>query len=129
MTRAMEQAGLGLDQIDAVLASASGSRLLDRAEMRALRSLEAAAAQPPVTALKSVLGEAHAASPALHVTCALRILSSGLLPPTRGWEQPEPEGLRPVDLQTKMSARRLLINAYSPGGGAASMVLTQPPAH
>jgi 3-oxoacyl-[acyl-carrier-protein] synthase II len=126
MRRATDQAGLGLSQVEAILSSASGSRLLDRAEMRALRAL-GAECLPPVTALKSLLGEAHAASPGLHIVAALRILSEGLLPPTVGWDQEAPEGLRPVVRPMTIPAQRLLINAYSPGGGAASLVLTRGP--
>ena len=82
---------------------------------------------PPLTALKSMLGEAHAASPGLHVVAALRIIGAGLLPPTLGWEREASERLRPVVQPMKMPLERLLINANSPGGGAASLVLQKAP--
>jgi 3-oxoacyl-[acyl-carrier-protein] synthase II len=117
-----------LGQIDAILGSGSGSRLLDQAEMRALRAL-GKGSLPPLTALKSMLGEAHSASPGLDVVAALRMIGEGVLPPTLGWEREASERLRPVVQPMKMPLERLLINANSPGGGAASLVLQKAPTH
>lgn len=93
MRLALADAGVTPDEIGAVSAAGSGSIAGDRCEARALAELFGErAAELPVTAVKSMLGESLGASAALAAVALIESLGRGRLPGIRGLEEPE-EGL------------------------------------
>jgi 3-oxoacyl-(acyl-carrier-protein) synthase len=90
MRLALADAGLGPEAIGAVSAAGSGSVDGDRCEALALGAVFGArAAALPVTAVKSMLGEALGASAAFQAVALLEALARGVLPGIRGLEEPE----------------------------------------
>ncbi|MDT0488796.1 ketosynthase chain-length factor, partial [Streptomyces sp. DSM 41640] len=78
---AIADAGLRPEDIDVVLADASGDPAADRAESAALAGIFGPGAVP-VTAPKSMTGRLLAGGAALDVATALLALRDGVIPPT-----------------------------------------------
>jgi 3-oxoacyl-[acyl-carrier-protein] synthase II len=127
MRLAMEQAGLGPGEIDIVCASANGVVSIDRHEALALATVfETRTDPPPVSAVKSVLGESLGAAGALQSAAMIGAMRSALIPaaldlrrlpdkvvPYVSHVDPPPGGVRTC-----------LINSLSYDGHCCSLVLT-----
>lgn len=91
--RALEQAGIGPDDLDYVNAHGTSTPLNDRAETMAIeRALGEAAKRLPVSSTKSVIGHLLGAAGAVEAIVTLLALREGVAPPTVGWEERE-EGM------------------------------------
>ncbi|HWM94897.1 MAG TPA: beta-ketoacyl-[acyl-carrier-protein] synthase family protein [Thermoanaerobaculia bacterium] len=128
---ALEDAGTAPEEIGCLSASANGSVEADRQEARGIAAaLGTRAADIPVTAVKSMLGEAVGASGAFQAVALLGTLNDGRLPGIRGLESTE-EGfpLSGVSAQirnlgeTRLGLRLGLINAIGSGGHVCAVVL------
>jgi 3-oxoacyl-[acyl-carrier-protein] synthase II len=126
---ALEDAGVAPGDLDCLSASASGSVEVDRREALGLAAaLGERAADLPVTAVKSMLGEAMGAAGGLQIVALLGTFADGVLPGIPGLDEVEAglplgglaAGARPVQ------ARRALVTALSADGHAAALVLGAP---
>ena len=91
--RALEQAGIGPDDLDYVNAHGTSTPLNDRAETMAIeKALGDAAKRLPVSSTKSVIGHLLGAAGAVEAIVTLLALREGVAPPTVGWEERE-EGM------------------------------------
>ena len=125
IVRAIESAGIGPGDIDAVFASATGSRALDAVEAAALR-LAFENAPPPAVSVRGALGESGAggAASAAAACCAL---AEGRLPATAGLVHPDPAlGLDVSSSARTLALRRVLITGFASGGAAAALVIAHP---
>jgi 3-oxoacyl-[acyl-carrier-protein] synthase II len=123
---ALEDAGLSPGQIDALLASASGSVASDRAEAAGVaKALGERAAELPVTAVKSVLGEGLGASGGWQAVAALGVLAHGVLPGIAGLEKVEDGFPLPgaAAASRPVAARRVLLTSLSTDGNACAVVM------
>jgi 3-oxoacyl-(acyl-carrier-protein) synthase len=123
---ALDDAGLGPADIDAVFADGAGTPAGDRLETEALRAaLGARAAEVPVTVPKSMVGRLYAGGAALDVAGALLAIRDGCLPPTINLETPA-DG---CDLDLVLGAARraelgaVLVVARGYGGFNAALVV------
>ncbi|MFL6194297.1 MAG: ketosynthase chain-length factor, partial [Thermoanaerobaculia bacterium] len=123
---ALKDADVGPGEIDAVSSGAAGSIEQDRDEARAIAdALGERAATVPVTAVKSMLGEALGASSALQAVAALGTLRDGFLPGIAGLEGTE-DGFPLPGISAasrRIDARRILITAYGCGGHCCALIL------
>jgi 3-oxoacyl-[acyl-carrier-protein] synthase II len=126
---ALEDAEVAPGDLDCLSASASGSVEVDRREaLGVAAALGERAADLPVTAVKSMLGEALGAAGGLQVVALLGTFADGVLPGIPGLDEVEAglplgglaAGARPVQ------ARRALVTALSADGHAAALVLGAP---
>lgn len=130
--QALDEAGVEPGGLDFVSAGADGSPEGDRAEVLGLAdALGGRAATVPVTAVKSMLGEALGASGGFQAVAALGTMADGRLPGVFGFERGEegfplggvsgtsgiPAGCRTV------AARRALLTAVGADGHCAAVVL------
>jgi 3-oxoacyl-[acyl-carrier-protein] synthase II len=112
----IDDAGISPQQIDAVNAHATSTRVGDQVEFDALNDIFGGKI-PPVTANKSLFGHAMGASSAIEAIFAIKGMQTGQLPPTIN-HTPDPElaidcvpgGARQVDQQY------VLKNAFGFGG-------------
>jgi 3-oxoacyl-[acyl-carrier-protein] synthase II len=123
---ALDDAGLAPGDVDAVSTGASGRVEEDRQEAAGLAAaLGERAGSVPVTAVKSMLGEALGASGALQAVAALGTLADGVLPGIRGLEELEEgfplQGVSPASRPVR--ARRILITVSGYSGHACALVL------
>jgi 3-oxoacyl-[acyl-carrier-protein] synthase II len=125
MRRALQQAGVEAEALAAVFGSAVGARETDLAEARTLRQvLGDAASRVPVHSARGAYGHTWAASGALAAADAAHAITHGLLPPTAGFQEADPD----IDLNVSAEARPLdgdavLLNAHAFGGQDASLVI------
>jgi 3-oxoacyl-(acyl-carrier-protein) synthase len=123
---ALEDAGLRPGDVDAVSAGANGGVEEDRQEAAGIAAaLGERAGAVPVTAVKSMLGEALGAAGALQAVAALGTLADGVLPGIPGLENVE-EGflLGGVSAVSRpVRARRILITISGYGGHGCALIL------
>jgi 3-oxoacyl-[acyl-carrier-protein] synthase II len=90
MTLAMEDAGVTSDQIGHINAHGTSTPLNDRAESDAIAKVFGATA-PPVTSTKGITGHGLGACGAIEAVAVLLSIHHRLIPPTSGYEQPDPD--------------------------------------
>jgi 3-oxoacyl-[acyl-carrier-protein] synthase II len=89
---AMQDAGIGKEQVDYVNLHGTSTQLNDRIETRALKLvLNSHSGKTPMSALKSQIGHPQGACGAAGVAATLIAMHHGQLPPTINVEQPDPE--------------------------------------
>ncbi|MET0553038.1 MAG: beta-ketoacyl synthase N-terminal-like domain-containing protein [Vicinamibacteria bacterium] len=126
MRRALDRAGLALDAVDYVSASANGSVLGDAIELDALGALCAERdGTVNVGSIKSTLGETYGASGIFQVLAGCLALSRGQLPPEPALLEPDTASVRLVFQRraARVPLRAMVVNAFEPQGPYASVVL------
>jgi 3-oxoacyl-[acyl-carrier-protein] synthase II len=118
MNAAIEDADLTAGDIDAIYASANGSRRGDAVEARAIESLFGE--RVPVVATKGVFGE-YAAGGALQIVSAVLAVADQELHPSLGAEDAE----IPIAAPGPRKLRNVLINSVSSGGGIVCAVISR----
>ncbi len=124
---ALEDAGVSPEEIGCLSASANGSVEADRQEAFGIaRALGGRAADLPVTAVKSMLGEAIGASGALQAVALLGTLGDGRLPGIRGLESTEeafPLSGASAETRTLNDLHYGLIDAVGSSGHVCTLIL------
>jgi 3-oxoacyl-(acyl-carrier-protein) synthase len=124
MRLALERAGVGPDDVDAVFADAAGVPEADAAEAQAINDVFGGR-DVPVTAPKTMVGRLYAGGAALDVAAALLAMRDGVLPPTTNLDTPADGcelafvtgGARDTQLDT------VLVNSRGFGGFNGALVL------
>jgi len=125
ITLALERAGIGADEVDAVIADAAGVPDADAAEAQAIS--EVLGNGVPVTAPKTMVGRLYGGGAPLDVAAAVLAMRDGVLPPTTNLDSPA-EGLD-LDFVTEpreAQLRTVLVNARGFGGFNSALVLRRP---
>ncbi len=125
MTLAMEDAGITPDQVGHINAHGTSTPLNDIAESDAIAKVFGSAS-PPVTSIKGVTGHGLGACGAIEAVAVLLSIEHGFIPPTAGYEQPDPE----IHLDVVSSPGRawepgpVLSNSFGFGGHNGCLVIT-----
>jgi 3-oxoacyl-[acyl-carrier-protein] synthase II len=134
MRRALDDAGLAPDEVDAVNAHGTATLAGDRAEAAALRRLLGDGwRRTPVSSAKGAIGHAMAAAGALEAIVACRTCATGLVPPTVNLRRPDPDcaldhvlaAPREIGAGAGEGARTVLSVSLGMGGQNAAVVLRQ----
>lgn len=125
MSAALAQAGVSGDAIGAVKAHGTGTPSNDTAEAHGLRACFGHSL-PPITSIKPVLGHTLGACGLLETLAMAACWTAGFLPPTAGFEQPDPD-LKLIPARTAMTldADYMLLNYFGFGGNNSSLVLAR----
>jgi len=126
MDFALNDSRIRPSEINCISASANGSVFADRNEALAIHAtFNGSGGSVPVTAVKSMLGEALGASGALQVVDLLQTMQTGVLPGIRGLEQHEPEmpKLNFCRQKQNITGHSGLINSVGFDGNACSLVI------
>jgi nodulation protein E len=92
MRAALDDASRDPETVDYVNAHGTGTRLNDKTEVAALREVFGAHLDRlPVSSSKSMLGHCLNAGAAVELVVTILALRHGVLPPTAGFRQPDPE--------------------------------------
>jgi len=125
--RALQKAGLGVDDVEMVNAHATSTPEGDPRELEAIKTLFGErAGQVSVTANKSMLGHTLGAAGAIEAVSTIMSLRTGLIPPTINLEDPDPaaDGL---DLTPNKVRRRemdvAVSNSFGFGGQNSALVI------
>jgi 3-oxoacyl-(acyl-carrier-protein) synthase len=121
---ALDAAGVDAGALDFVSAHGTGTPLNDRIETAVLRRvLGARAAQVPVNSIKGALGHTMGAAAALEAIMCLLAARDGLLPPTVGYEEPDPECTLDYVPGSSRAARPRVMLSTSLGFGGCNAAL------
>jgi 3-oxoacyl-[acyl-carrier-protein] synthase II len=130
---ALEDAGLTPAQVGYVNAHGTSTMLNDRCETLALKRAlgEDVAARVPVSSTKSAIGHLIGAAGAVEAIATVHALRAGVVPPTLGLEEPDPElGLDFVPAAARPlngAPRTALSNSFGFGGHNVVLCLTTTP--
>lgn len=130
MRLALADAGVHLDEVDAISAHATGTPLGDLAETRAIhRVFGPRAAQIPVTASKSMHGHAFGAAGALELALAVAAMADDVVLPTINLHTRDPEcDLDYVPHVSRPHPTRVLLkNSFGASGAATCLVVRRDP--
>jgi nodulation protein E len=116
---ALEDGGVAPDEIGYINAHGTATAMNDRVEAAAIKSvLGAHADKVLVSSTKSMHGHAIGAAGAIEAVATLMALKEGVVPPTIGFEEPDPEiGLDVVPNEAREApVRAALSNSFAFGG-------------
>jgi 3-oxoacyl-[acyl-carrier-protein] synthase II len=120
--RALEQAGVSPEDVSLISACGYGVPNADREEAAAIRAIFPEGV--PVTAMKSMLGNAGAGSGAVELVGAVEAMTHGVIPPTLNFTEPDPEcAIAPVTEPTEADLHTVVSLAFTLGGQASAIVL------
>jgi 3-oxoacyl-[acyl-carrier-protein] synthase II len=125
MRGAIEDAGLGLDDIDYINAHGTSTPPNDRSETAAIKTLFGDRAyRIPVSSTKSMTGHLMGAGGGIEAIACIRALEEGVLPPTINYEHPDPDcDLDYVPNQARrVEIRTAISNSFGFGGHNATIV-------
>jgi 3-oxoacyl-[acyl-carrier-protein] synthase II len=122
MQLALDDAGLSAENVDVVFAAANGSVDLDGIEATAIATTFGTR-RVPVASLKGAIGESGVVG-AAGLIAGLLSLSSGVVPPTVGWNEPDPG----CDVSVSRTPRAasgdvFLVNSIASGGTNLALVV------
>ena len=121
MRAALEDAGLTPGDIDAVFASANGTKRLDRVEAEAIAQLF----RTEVVATKGYFGE-YAGGNALQLAAAIVAVRDQMLPASAGFEEADDAlPFAPTRVSHARMLRHVLVNGVSAGGGIVCAVVSR----
>jgi 3-oxoacyl-[acyl-carrier-protein] synthase II len=126
MQRALDDAGIGVDEVDYINAHGTGTYLNDLIETVAIKRVFGARAYAvPVSSTKSIVGHTAGASAALEAAVCCLAVRRGVVPPTVNYDTPDPE----CDLDYVPNASRrqaigtALSNSFAFGGNNSTLVV------
>ncbi len=126
MTMALNEAGLGPENIGLINAHGTATHGNDSCESQSIRAVFAEAAdQTPVVSNKSFFGHTLGASGALECISAFLSLEKGIAPPNLNIENPDPDcdiklvGPEPISI----GKNPVMKNSFGFGGGNGVLVL------
>jgi len=129
MIEALTNSGLGPTDIDYICAHGNSMVDYDAAETAGIkRTFGSRAWSIPISSLKSMCGQALAASSAIQLVAACLVIRHGIVPPTINYQVPDPEcDLDYVpNVARKVRVRNVLVHAQSIGGSHAALILSAP---
>jgi len=124
---ALESAAVDPDTVDLVSAHGTGTPVSDRVESAVLRRvLGGRAEQVPVNSIKGALGHTMGAAAVLEALMCLLAARDGLVPPTVGYEEPDPEcGLDYVPGVARSARPRVMLSTSAGFGGCNAAVVLE----
>ena len=125
--RALQKAGLTVDDVEMVNAHATSTPEGDPRELEAIKTLFGErAGEVSVTANKSMLGHTLGAAGAIEAISTIMCIRTGLIPPTINLEDPDPAGAG-LDLTPNVARRResdvAVSNSFGFGGQNSALVI------
>lgn len=128
MRLALADGGLAPSDIDYINAHGTGTRLNDKTESAAIAAVFGAST-PPVSSTKSMHGHVVGATGAMEMIAVLMALTDGVIAPTAGFTEADPEC--PLDVVPNMAREKMvnavLSNAFAFGGLNAVIAVKRAP--
>jgi len=129
MQLALADAGIGAQEVDALIAHATGTPKGDTAEIRAINLVHGTRGRPlPVASIKGHIGHSGAASGAMAIITGLLGMTEDRFVHTANTDEPDLEAQFDVVIGAprSMAYRTLQVNSFGFGGQNASVIVTGP---
>ena len=123
---ALQDAGIKPGEVDYINAHGTGTKLNDRNETKAIKAVfKDSAYRIPLSANKSMIGHTITAGGAVEAVAAVLTIKRNMIPPTIGYETPDPEcDLDCVPNQARPAQVNIcLCNSFGLGGENCCLVL------
>ena len=123
---ALQDAGIKPEEVDYINAHGTGTKLNDRNETKAIKAVfKDSAYRIPLSANKSMIGHTITAGGAVEAVAAVLTIKRNMIPPTIGYETPDPEcDLDCVPNQARPAQVNIcLCNSFGLGGENCCLVL------
>ena len=120
--KALQMSGLTPDQIAAISAHGTGTLFNDAMELTAFRHVFGNRSVP-VYSVKGAIGHTLGAAGGIEVALAARALAEGVVPPTVGLHQPEPEAESWVSTKARDISGKYLLTTNSGFGGINAAII------
>ena len=125
MRDALADAGCDIEEVDYISAHATSTQLNDSIETLAIKRVFGDRAyRVPISATKSMIGHSLGAAGAIESVACLKVLETGVIPPTINYENPDP--LCDLDYVPNVARRSpvnvVLKNSFGFGGQNACLV-------
>ncbi|OGW94588.1 MAG: hypothetical protein A3G36_06540 [Omnitrophica bacterium RIFCSPLOWO2_12_FULL_45_13] len=122
----LDDAAIGIDDIDYISASGNSTLDCDYMETNAVKNVFGGRAKSiPISSIKSMIGESFSASGALNLAASLGVLEEEFIPPTINYVQPD----KRCDLDyvpnkaQKNRVKNILIDSFSPTGSNSTLTI------
>lgn len=128
MRTALENASLGIKDIDYINAHGTGTFLNDKSETAAIKTVFGEQAYNiPVSSTKSMTGHLLGGSGSLEALICVKVIQENYLPPTINYETPDPEcDLDYVPNHARpANVRHVMSNSFGFGGHNATIILSR----
>ncbi|MFQ5922015.1 MAG: beta-ketoacyl-ACP synthase II [Anaerolineales bacterium] len=128
MELALEDAQLELDEIDYINAHGTSTKLNDKSETAAIKTVFGEAAYDiPISSTKSMTGHMLGAAGGIEAIFCVKALQDGVMPPTINYETPDPECDLDYVPNTKREKelRHVMSNSFGFGGHNATLVIAK----
>lgn len=126
LRQAIRESGIAPEDIDYISAHGTGTKTNDLHETTTVKQVfQDAAYRIPISSIKSMLGHTMGAASAIETAVCSLAISSGCIPPTINYEEPDPDcdlDYVPNDARD-VPVRVAMNNAYAFGGTNASLIL------
>jgi len=125
MRMALDDAGVGLDEVDYINAHGTSTPLNDLTETRAIkRAFEERAYRIPISSTKSMIGHMLGGGGAVEAVACVKTILDGVIHPTINLETPDPEcDLDYVpNVARRQTVRTVLSNSFGFGGQNACLL-------
>ncbi len=130
MNAALEDAGIGPDDLDYINAHGTSTDANDATETAAIKiSLGASAYDVPVSSTKSMTGHLLGAAGAMEAVVAIKSIQTGILAPTINLETPDPDcdlDYVPNEARQVDGVRHAMSNSFGFGGHNVALVFSKP---
>jgi 3-oxoacyl-[acyl-carrier-protein] synthase II len=126
MSLAIDDSALSPDDIDHICSHGTATILNDVAETKAIKKVFGEKARSiPINSIKSMIGHLLGAAGAISAVTAVKVIETGLIPPTINLHTPDPEcDLDYVPLVTRAaSVDTVLVNALGLGGQNGALIV------
>jgi 3-oxoacyl-(acyl-carrier-protein) synthase len=125
MKAALADAGIAPDEMDHINAHATGTKPNDKLETAAIKAVFGShASRIAINGIKSIIGHGMGAASALEAVATVKTLQEGVIPPTIGLEEADPDcDLDYVPLVAREQAVRVALNNAAGFGGCNASVI------
>jgi 3-oxoacyl-[acyl-carrier-protein] synthase II len=126
MSLALKDSTLALEDVDHICSHGTATVLNDVAETKAIKRVFGEKARSiPINSIKSMIGHLLGAAGAISAVTAVKVIETGLIPPTINLHTPDPEcDLDYVPLVARAaSVATVLVNALGLGGQNGALVI------